>query len=73
MSSKNKQRKAESESRKGLSLPWTAHGDVVVDRDGNIVKAPHGCSWEGRNYRDNDTAARAIADAVNRQYGDGEQ
>lgn len=50
-------------------LPWKAVGDCVVDAQGFIVKAPHGCSWEGDNYRDDAQSARRIAQAVNIAHG----
>ena len=51
--------------QQGGPRPWKQIDDVVVDAHGRIVKAPHGCSWEGDNYNDGATAAAVIVEAVN--------
>lgn len=69
MSRKNKRQKENADSQNHLRLPWQAVGDTVLDADGMIVKPPHGCSWEGNDYRDGASTAEIIADAVNRTGG----
>ena len=70
MSTKNKRNKQNAAIQRVPRLPWRAVGDMVVDADGMIVKAPHGCSWEGDDYRDDASTAEIIADAVNRVGSD---
>ena len=65
MSKKNQKRKKEMKEQQGCPRPWTQIDDVVVDAHGRIVKAPHGCSWEGDNYNDGAAAAQIIVAAVN--------
>ena len=65
MSKKNQKRKKEMKEQQGCPRPWRQIDDVVVDAHGRIVKAPHGCSWEGDNYNDGAAAAQIIVEAVN--------
>ena len=65
MSKKNQKRKKEMKEQQGCPRPWRQIDDVVVDANGHIVKAPHGCSWEGDNYNDGAPAAQIIVEAVN--------
>ena len=65
MSKKNQKRKKAMKEQQGGPRPWRQIDDVVVDAHGRIVKAPHGCSWEGDNYNDGAAAARAIVEAIN--------
>ena len=65
MSKKNQKRKKEMKEQQGCPRPWRQIDDTVVDAHGRIVKAPHGCSWEGDNYNDGAAAAQIIVEAVN--------
>ena len=65
MSKKNKERKRAMKEQQGCPRPWKQLDDTVVDANGRIVKAPHGCSWEGDNYNDGAAAAQIIVEAVN--------
>ena len=65
MSKKNQKRKKEMKEQQGCPRPWRQIDDTVVDAHGRIVKAPHGCSWEGDNYNDGAPAAQIIVEAVN--------
>jgi len=55
-------------NKKPYSTPWKAVGDTVYDACGNIVKAPHHCSWEGGGYWDDKVAAKMIETAINAYY-----
>ena len=65
MSKKNQKRKKEMKEQQGCPRPWRQIYDTVVDAHGRIVKAPHGCSWEGDNYNDGAAAAQIIVESVN--------
>lgn len=64
----NRKERKKQRDKVHAPLPWRAIDDVVVDANGDIVKAPHGCSWEGDNYVDDSSVAQKIVEAVNKVY-----
>lgn len=70
--SKRKNRKQQRD-KPMYRLPWKAIEDTVYDADGNMMKAPHECSWEGDGYLDDSNAAAMIVEAVNNYFGNKEE